>query len=193
MVGWKLNYHGSPNINHLWTTISVFNCVAMWRINKVHCPNCKGVCVASCVCLCICVCACVCVYVCVCACVCVCVHVCVRVCVRVCVCVCACVCVCVHVCVYWKDITLYLKILAYQKNTERNQLAYLEISECCILEDDVSVPPALPDVLHSISLLEKWIGEQSSPAGELNIYGRLVANSLLYKYENACNFIFVKN
>lgn len=74
--------------------------------------------------------------------------------------------------------------IAYQKNftTECNQLAYLEISECCVLEDDVSVPAALPDVVHSVSSLEQRIGEQSSAAGEINVYGRLVANSSLYKY-----------
>ena len=97
-----------------------------------------------------------------------------------CVCVRPCDCICVYV--YWDIITLVS--LAYQKNliTECNQLVYLEISECCVLEDDVRVPAALPDVVHSVSLLEQWIGEQSSPAGELNVYGRLVANSSLYKY-----------
>lgn len=78
------------------------------------------------------------------------------------------------------------ELLAYQKSftTEHNQLAYLEISECYLLEDDIRVPAALPDVVHSVSLLEQWMREQSSPTGELNIYGRLVANSSLYKYTN---------
>ena len=78
----------------------------------------------------------------------------------------------------------FLKLLAYQRNltTEHNQLVYLEISECYVVDDGIRVPAALPDVVHSVSLLERWMGEQSLSVKELNVYGRLVANSLLYKY-----------
>ena len=140
-------------------------------------------------------------YVCTCTRVCAHAHVCVHMRAYVCTCtrMCAHVCVCVHmrvcmhtcVCMrmYWKDHYVNV-LLAYQKNltTERNQLAYLEISECCMLEDDVRVPAALPNVVHSVSLLEQWIGERSLPTGELNIHGRLVANSSLYKYAKLCSF-----
>ena len=76
--------------------------------------------------------------------------------------------------------------IAYQKHftTESNQLAYLEVSDCCILEDDVrpQTDATSPDVVHSVRSLEQWIVEHSScAAGELNVYGRLVANSSLYK------------
>ena len=76
-----------------------------------------------------------------------------------------------------------LKLLAYQKSftTDRNQLAYLEISEYCVLDNDAIVPPPLPDVIYSVSSLERWMGEQSSSVEELNVYGQLVANSSLYK------------
>ena len=87
-------------------------------------------------------------------------------------------------CSLWLIILPTLK-LAYQKNftTECNQLAYLEVSKCCTLEDDVRAQTAAaPDVVHSVSSLEQWIGEHSScAAGELNVYGLLVANSSLYK------------
>ena len=77
-----------------------------------------------------------------------------------------------------------MKLLAYQRHlaSEHNQLVYLEISECYVLDVGIRVPAALPDVVHSVSLLEQWIGEQSLPIKELNVHGRLIANSLLYKY-----------
>lgn len=74
-----------------------------------------------------------------------------------------------------------ISLLAYQKSStseHNNQLVYLEISECSVLDN--VVPAALPNA-YSVGLLEQWIGEQSSCVGELSIYGRLIANSSLYK------------
>ena len=52
-----------------------------------------------------------------------------------------------------------------------------------MLGDDVRVQVAItPDVVYSVSSLQQRIEEQLSRAvGELNVYGRLVANSSLYK------------